>query len=186
MAREVIYLDMDGVCVDWTTAVFQLLGRAMPAHPTKVPYDFEGMFGLTRTQMWERIDAQGADWWERLPPFEHFYVLLHDLRRLAYGLGGEVVFLTAPCRTGQSSSPKARWLDRHAGVGNDGYVITRRKELLARPGAVLVDDMPANVEAFRAAGGQAVLFPTQQNDGPPITGYGLVAYVVEAVRRAYC
>jgi hypothetical protein len=43
------------------------------------------------------------------------------------------------------------------------YVITPQKHLLANEGALLVDDHPTMINAFRAFGGQAMLFPQAWN-----------------------
>lgn len=41
------------------------------------------------------------------------------------------------------------------------YIMTARKELLAGADAILIDDRLENVEEFRKAGGEAVLFPSR-------------------------
>ncbi len=182
MKKRTAFLDLDGVIVAWTDAVLAMYGVTMPPHPTRVPYETEKLVGTTAGELWDRINAGGVDWWANLSP----YPWCHALHDAIAAEGLDVVFLTATCRSGNSATGKARWLRRHFGDDVPGrYVITARKELLAHPGAVLIDDRASNVEGFRAAGGSAVLFPRQWNDAAHIHDDGLVDHVIQELRRSF-
>ncbi len=62
-----------------------------------------------------------------------------------------------------------------------GYVMTARKHLLAKPGTILIDDYEANVMAFQKDGGKAVLFPQIWNANHEITDR--LDFALESVER---
>lgn len=179
--RDIIFLDMDGVLVDWDAAVYALYGQKPPARSVRRPWDTEKVIGTTSADMWARINANGPDWWEFLDPYPWFAELHDELK----AMGPELVILTAPCDGGNSSAGKVRWLNRHLGRGTYRLVMTKHKDLLAAPGRVLVDDGDHNADAFDAAGGHTVLLPQPWNRAPEIDEASIVPYVCARVRQAF-
>ncbi len=175
----ITYLDMDGVCVAWSEAVFQLYGVPMPTGP--MPYEFWELLGVTADEAWDRINAMGSDWWAALPPCPWF----KDLYRGLQAIGPKVVFLTSPCTHGHSAAGKIRWIRKHVGTHCRDYVITSRKHLLARPGAILVDDCDEKLQKFATHGGAAVVFPRQWNTGGFHEPTMIVKHTVARVREAF-
>jgi 5'(3')-deoxyribonucleotidase len=116
------------------------------------------VLNLSRTQYWKVIDAQGADFWASLEPFAWFGELVALMREFA-----PVTVLTSPSLAPSFLEGKVRWLYAHfpreKGRHFSDFLIGNQKHLLAQTGRVLIDDAEANVEAFRSAGGQAILFP---------------------------
>jgi 5'(3')-deoxyribonucleotidase len=155
---------MDGVLTDFVSAALRLHGRPGALHDwPRGERDIPKMLNLTRTQYWKLIDAQGADFWASLEPFSWFGELVALAREFA-----PVTVLTSPSLAPSCLEGKVRWLYAHfpkeKGRHFSDFLIGNQKHLLAQPGRVLVDDAEANVEAFRSAGGQAILFPQVWNE----------------------
>ena len=60
-------------------------------------------------------------------------------------------------------------------------IFTGAKKFIAGPGRWLIDDKDANVEAFRAAGGQAITVPRPWN-----SEHGKSHQVMETIRKELC
>lgn len=180
----VIYLDMDGVVSDAHRAFLKALGREdlVKDYPAGVFNTYEAA-GVSEKAMWRAVGAAGRKLWSGmrvLPWARELYEKLSEM--------GDVVFLTAPTRDPESLAGKLEWLQRFTKRKDfRDYVVTNRKELLAGPGTVLIDDRPENCRSFREAGGRAILFPAAWQgssedsvwDGLPI----VVANVEEMVKN---
>ncbi len=151
-----VLLDIDGVCADFQGAVCELFGRPRGAITT---WALAPCFGVSEVELWAKIDRAGADFWRFLEPypwFEEMYELLKEQFE-------EVIFCTAPTRHPNCVAGKKWWLNDLFGDDFTGYVFTNRKELLAAPDRVLIDDCVGNIKAFSAAGGAVTLFPQRWN-----------------------
>jgi len=152
-----ILLDMDGVLTDFAGAVCALFGQEPPG-PAHRGKDLAAATGIRAGQMWPRIDDLGAKFWRELEPTPFANELVSLCRK-----AGEVVIATSPSNDPAATAGKIAWLQQRFGKRFRDFVVSPRKELLAAPGRLLVDDTPKHVDAFRVAGGQAVLLPTWHN-----------------------
>lgn len=153
-----IYLDMDGVVSDAHEAFLRAMGREdlIDDYPAG-EFNVNKVAGVSASEMWRMVARRGRKLWSRMREFPWAHDLYEQLRGI-----GDVVFLTSPSQDPESLAGKLEWLQRFTKRRDFGdYIMTVRKELLARPDAVLVDDRLENVEGFRAAGGGAVLFPAR-------------------------
>ena len=159
MAAE-IYLDMDGVCVDFIGAAMrvqgydadELLRRWREEHPGSLfP---ETLMGLSAAEFFTHEHLSQSDFWAGLVPYPWFEHLYEELSRF-----GQVLFLTAP--TGQPGcvSGKHEWLINQFGNEFKDFIFTRHKNRLAHDQACLVDDMPFHIESFAKRKGHGLLFP---------------------------
>jgi 5'(3')-deoxyribonucleotidase len=168
--KPTIYLDMDGVCTDFVSAgimangrdpaeVFRLWSESFPGeyHPYTV-------MGIDVDSFWEAVAAEGEAFWANLQEYEWYPDLLPALQDI-----GDVVFLTSGAYVPSCLSGKLKWLQMRFGRDFQGYVMTARKHLLAKPGTILIDDYEANVLAFQNHGGRAVLFPQIWNRNHEVT-----------------
>ncbi|MGL6095364.1 MAG: hypothetical protein ACRC7O_06145 [Fimbriiglobus sp.] len=116
--------------------------------------------GLTDREFWDAI-GNAVGFWSRLPVLPW----VADLVAYAESNADEWYVVTSPSRCPRCVPEKQEWCDRVLGDGThfDRMIPTRYKHLLAKPGAVLVDDYDANRAAFEAAGGRCVLFPAHHN-----------------------
>ena len=142
-----IYIDMDGVVADFDTYVSALLGRHI---------------GWGTTQ--DLTDEE----WERLASVDRLYYqfpLMPDATKLVAYVKSlstrfHVQFLTAVPR--RSTIPSAKddkqaWVDKYfPGMRMDIGPYSHHKQKWCKPGDILVDDRPSNIEQWSAAGGFAI------------------------------
>jgi hypothetical protein len=165
-----IFLDMDGVLCDFIGPAAALHGRDARA------LDWAAGKGLDLAAQTSKVFGLGLDafWWPIHAAGEKFWAEL-ELTPWASGRAGLVasalrlddcVVLSRPSSCPTSAAGKALWLRRHFDgrfAVPSGAILCARKELLAGPGRVLIDDDDRNVAAWRAAGGAAVLLPQPWN-----------------------
>lgn len=159
MARK-IYLDLDGVMAAQVAASLKRLN--LPADfvwPAGV-WDYTAATGVPAKEVWARMNDH-AFWADEIQPLPH----ARELFETAVALVGlrNVRIATKPTLSPFSASGKVAWVQQHFPELSRQFSIIIDKDELARPGHVLVDDSPANVDAWRAAGGDAVLWPNRQN-----------------------
>ena len=152
----IIYLDMDGVVSDAHRAFLKAIDREdlLDNYPAG-EFATDKAAGMSEKAMWRKVTAAGRELWSRMRVLPWAHELYEKLGKL-----GDVVFLTAPTWDADSLAGKLEWLQRFTKRKDfRDYIMTNRKDLLAVPGVVLIDDRPENCERFRAAGGKAILFP---------------------------
>lgn len=156
-----IFLDLDGVLADWSSAAI----RAHGLDPFKVherwrpgEYDLADVLGMSGNKMWQPVNDAGEDFWANLQP----YPWCMDLTSLCTSLARTTI-LTSPSKDPAAAAGKTRWLQAQFGSGFRAYLIGPDKASCGRPGAVLIDDADKNCDAFRAEGGAAILFPQRWN-----------------------
>jgi len=177
-----IFLDMDGVLVDIVGPILDLYSsRHLLDEWPKGSYDLDVILDVGRGELWERVNAMPVSWWEWLPAFPWLDTLWEGVQQF-----GPVSILSLPQATGACTEGKLRWLDRRIGPGPD-VVLCGRKERLARPGAVLIDDSDHIIRDWEAAGGHGILFPQVWNLGEPVidgqTFDCPAAYTLERLRQ---
>ncbi|MDA1192867.1 MAG: hypothetical protein O3A46_14430 [Candidatus Poribacteria bacterium] len=180
--NPVIYLDMDGVCADFVTAAVEANGASMDEMRRLWTGDHAGEFhmhkliGATLDGFWAKIDERGDAFWSELVEFEWFPDLYRSLREIA-----PVVFLSSPSYSPMSLSGKLVWLQQRFGRTFRDFILTGHKQQLACRGAILIDDYDKNVDAFRRAGGEAILFPQLWNSNHALSDP--VAYTLNEVAK---
>jgi len=165
MNNAEIYLDMDGVCVDFLGAALRTQGydakdyfqRWLDDHPGELfP---EALIGKTPMEFFTHPHMRTADFWANLVPYDWFERLYTELSRQ-----GHVIFLTAPISAPGCVQGKHQWLINQFGSDFNEFIFTRHKERLAHDNAYLIDDMPFNIEPFSARQGHGLLFPQIWNE----------------------
>lgn len=151
-----IFLDLDGVVVDFCAAAYRAHGRTCAINePTK--YDFFEDWGMTADEFWGPIDAIGPEFWSTIP----LYPWANELIGLC---GKDFVIATTNSIHPVSASGKVSAIQSIFGERFRNYMITPRKWLLGAPGRLLIDDNEMNCEKFRDYGGDAILFPAPWNE----------------------
>lgn len=172
---KTVYLDLDGVLVDFIGGALAALGvpdaaRHELTHWNSMDEQAErhGLCppGQGNAHVWSTIDDLGADFWAGLDTLPYGNVLLTHL--LACNV--DLCFVTAPSRHHDSAAGKVMWLKNN--LSNEVYrnkplhrrfALCPTKHLLAAPTKLLVDDRDRNCRLFRKAGGQTVLWPQPWN-----------------------
>ena len=166
MREPIIYLDLDGVMVDFVGASVQLLCPVGWEHIMKTwpkgEFDVWTVLGVSVDKFWAEIDREGMEFWRSLKPYPWAMELYNRLNEL-----GKVVILTSPARSANSALGKILWMQDFfmEGMSFRDYMLVPSdlKYQLAAPGRILVDDAERNVRAFDQMGGQAVMVPQPWN-----------------------
>ena len=159
MARE-IYLDMDGVCVDFNRAAIEahgldsgdVLARWAAQHRGEF-FTYE-ILNMEKARFFSHLHALGEAFWMGLEPYPWFETLYERLSAL-----GHVIFCTTPTQSPACDSGKLHWLQDKFGAEFQDYILTAHKDRLAHANAFLIDDSDHNVKQFASRGGNGVLFP---------------------------
>ena len=156
--QRVIFIDMDGVLSNFVQAAFELFDQptALESLPAGCR-DLPKALGVSSQQFWQRIGDAGSRFWSDLEPYPWFDELLGVVDPWPWYI------LTSPSRFGSSADGKMQWLRRYLGEDFRRFLISPQKQLLARPGAILIDDLDPNIERFSSAGGTGLLFPRKWN-----------------------
>lgn len=162
-----VFIDLDEVLADWLTPALNVMNH----NPAKVfaawdkldprPWDVFDVIETSKSRGWQALELAGASFWAHLPLLPHAKHLFKMCEAI-----GETTVLTSPSLHPSSYSGKVHWLNYHFGKGfaHKRALLGASKHVVARPGAVLIDDSPTHCEAWRAEGGHAILFPGHGND----------------------
>ena len=162
-----IFLDVDEVLANWLGPTLALLGHtiegtaAMWDRCNPRPWDVFQVLSMPSHRAWQIIAEAGAEHWANLPTYPWTRPLYDHCRAVA-----PTYLLTSPCVTGADhcAAGKVAWMQRHFGSNFRDYLITSQKHLLARPGAVLIDDNADHCRRFTEHGGASILFPGLGNE----------------------
>lgn len=177
----IIYLDLDGVCTNFIKSCIRAHKLSYTDTVNKWKRDYLGVFsafkvfGINNSQFWKAIDREGETFWSDMEAYDWFKPLYNELSKI-----GDVIFLTSPSQSPKSHSGKIKWLQNQFNQNFKDYVITPRKELLASPDTVLIDDCPKNIEKFQNAGGRVILFPQFWNSKEEVSDK--VNYVLDNLK----
>lgn len=162
-----VFLDMDGVIVDFMSGACLKLGLENPF----LRLENIGKYLIFTDEQFESFDQR---FWEELEPTDDFDKYI----ALAYSLGDVSVLTQFKDLPGYVDG-KVKWLKMW--VPNVDITVTTNKTLLASKDSLLIDDYYDNVKAFQTAGGKAVCVPRPWNclhkwacDSE--TGYDVVKY----------
>ena len=188
---KIVYMDLDGVIIDWDTASMELFGfRGVQAdrwdHLVELVAERDGIDkDRAMGRVWAAIDREGPEWWANMDVYDAGLALYEACWQVA-----PVVFVTSPSRSPSSAAGKVMWITKHAktftrlrgkarhSFGEFGmkparraYAISPAKAMLAGPTKLLIDDRKLNCDRFVAAGGEALLWPQPWNSA----GHGIDA-----------
>lgn len=151
-----IYLDLDGPMVDWDGGVYELYKK--PRVTPKPGEKIHEILNVKKTAIWEKIRKAGAKWWVNLKPQPWAKNLYDELCSI-----DKVIILSSPSHLPEAAAGKTQWMKDFFGGNFREYILTSRKDLLAKPGDVLIDDTDDKIEEFNKAGGIGVVFPRMWN-----------------------
>ena len=139
-----LFLDMDGVVADFEQAFTDLSKK-----------DITKISNMEKYYWFVIINKLGPDFWSELKPMPYAHLLWNAFKQY------KPTFLTAALRNGYDSSVegKTKWIQQH--FGYDKIIVVRgakEKWKYCRPGDILVDDMPKNIQEWNEAGGIGFLY----------------------------
>lgn len=167
MALNSIYLDLDGVLVDFMGGVARLTGVDNAHFYSSRNTHFWGLTEILEEQtgelwpkdkFWRLIDDAGHDFWGALEKYP-WADALYDLCRAS----APTVIMTSPGMHPSSASGKMAWIRDNLPDARR-FAITPCKHHMSHPGALLIDDSPPNYDLFTEHGGVCYLFPQPWTD----------------------
>ena len=159
-----ILLDMDGVLKDFVSAAIRANGYCF-SHDDVNQWSLWEIAGATSLEFWANINGDEG-FWSSMAEYDWWIELIE----MVNAVDPNFSFCTTPSHCPSAASGKLSWLQSHFGPKFGNYVLTPQKHLLARPANLLIDDSDSNVKDFRAAGGNAILFPQPWNANRELVG----------------
>lgn len=154
-----IFLDMDGVLVDWVGGALRLLNRPSPyTHGQNVGRELLASLGEDPAQFWS---CCGREFWRELEPTAECC----EIVRLCLDMVGieNLAILSHPQELPGCASGKRDWIQKHLPTLSPHVILTEAKHFCAYPNTLLVDDSDKMINRFREAGGYGLLIPRPWN-----------------------
>ena len=158
-----IFLDMDGVISDFLAGALKVLNARygkdyLPSQYAELHgrFGINDLYGISVKDFWETIKAEPFFWVELpITPYG---------KKLYYWLSGiaDVTVVTCPSDDPSCAEQKLMWLTTHLDIKPSDVMLSCKKHLLAGNG-LLIDDYHKFADAFTAAGGEAILVPSEWN-----------------------
>jgi 5'(3')-deoxyribonucleotidase len=164
------YLDLDGCIVDFVGGLHKALG--VEYSPDKYPYE-SGKYDMfedlcARTGNKTNLDllyktCHTAEFWANLEWDSMGKQIINTIGEVFPDWHDRVCICTSPMANPDAWKGKVQWLNTYLPWVKHIAIMTAPKHLLAKPGAILVDDKDSNVTEFRENGGAAWLCPQPWN-----------------------
>ena len=160
-----IYLDMDGVLVDWLGGVERLHNISLTPYPCPGSWHCIEYLGLNTPEFWNKLDRE-------------FYANLHwtedghkILATCINAVGKEnICFCTSCTLQGGCAAGKIDWLQREIPELSRNYAIVPHKHFCSGPNRILIDDGDHNILEWN---GPSILIPRIWNSGYKNLDYNL-------------
>lgn len=147
-----IYLDMDGVLVDFVRGACELYNY----DPLMINKTVQEHVNASDEDFWNLIDSEGEAFWTELPMYRYAKTLVNRCQHKS-----KVIVLTDPSFGAFCYGGKKLWMMKH--FPDIPVYMAAEKWRLARRGDVLIDDKPSNVRDFNNHGGHGIMFPQRWN-----------------------
>ena len=155
---DLIAFDMDGVLVDFVGGFKKVYGLPDDWHETQ--FFIEKDIGITEDEFWEVIDRT-PDFFYNLEPLQEGL----DLFRWCLNHNENVLIVTSAVHRPNAYPQKCAWFEKYLPEAKDRYVFTKKKQYLAGPNRVLIDDWEKHVDRWNDWGGLGILYTKCYNEG---------------------
>lgn len=155
--KPVLFLDLDGVLVDFVGGALAHHGRHLPMHAVRWNFPEQVGFAKDCPTFWNTL---GHDFWANLewtPEGKSVVKVAEEI------FADNVVIMTSPCDTPGAVEGKIAWIKKNMPKYRRRFFVGPPKALAASPSKILCDDHEGNVDQFLAEGGRAVLVPRPWN-----------------------
>jgi hypothetical protein len=174
-----IFLDLDDTLNDFMTYVWKLLG-CQGAYDPKYGWDWEGAINnalpdrdLAPEELWSLLDSYLGPGVPKSKEFDYLIRKSQDL------VGRENVCVLTSMASPKRLDAKFHWIHHNLPEWlQKQVVVATEKRCCASRNALLIDDSEENVEAFREAGGTAILVPRPWNSLHKITNSASILYLM--------
>jgi 5'(3')-deoxyribonucleotidase len=149
-----IFLDMDGVLVDFDEGVRQKFSCDW-WYPTEWSIPYEEL-GFEQEQFWNVLDY--PEFWEHLS-------WTKDGKEILFVLAQYKPCILSHCRLPNSFAGKWKWLQREIPdvIPEERVLMGWGKTNVAHPNAILIDDSDHIIEEWEHRGGLGILYPRPWN-----------------------
>lgn len=157
--KLIVYLDMDGVLVDWFEGVREFVGKPQSYHQRfhddPDSFDEDTVNALYGESEIRKINFdRPPEFWVNLKKFSWADKLINALKK-EY----EVVFFSSPGDNPNSAQGKVIWqLKYHPDIP---LILGKHKHLAAAKNKVLIDDNKRKIASFNLYGGYTIKWPSQ-------------------------
>lgn len=156
-----IFIDLDGVLVSFLESACPIFGTTLEELMERWPagvWPMDEVLGITANEFYEKIEAQGPEYWANCKPYPWTDELWNMCEKIA-----PTFILSTPTYDPSCLAGKLMWLQRWKGKGFRNYILTPHKERCARHDRLLIDDRDDNIKSFCEHGGRGILFPAHTN-----------------------
>lgn len=156
-----LFIDMDGVLVDFVNGACKLHGIPNPYDDGTCPvgqWDFVKTLMMSEEEFWKGMEE---DFWAGLDPYPEAMKVI-DYLKARCGIDN-LCLLTSPSYNEGSPTGKLRWIKKHLPEFYRRVLIGPRKEFCAHKDSVLIDDGSHNIESFDSHSGYGILYPRMWN-----------------------
>jgi len=156
-----IFLDLDGVVVDWLGGSLKVCGLSADDSTIRQHLregnSIDDVLPGGRKQLTEAVNAGGPAFWTNLEflPWGRRIVALAQQFKDTH----DFAFLTSPGKFPLAAQGKVAWL--LANYPDESIIICRDKHLCASANAVLIDDSDYQIKPFVCNSGNGYLWPNQ-------------------------
>ena len=156
-----IYLDMDGVIVDFDKRFTDLAGMG--------PREYENSFG--KDKFWDFIDSKekggGVGFWVGMPWMPGGPELYNRVAQHNHAL------LSSPSRSESSKLGKRLWKKKYTPNTDLILSLAANKKNYADGNSILIDDRESNIQQWREAGGIGILYKSADQVNKELDKLGL-------------
>lgn len=163
MENVSVYIDMDGVLVDFLSGAHALFGYGV-GHLNKASPDLSILQKKEKQKLWITIRANPI-FWENLKPLPDAMELWDGVRYL-----NSIILTAAPSAFGEKSQSflevckgKEKWIRNYLKIETENRFIctvSKKKQFFINPNKkfnILIDDRIDNINRWNAAGGIGIL-----------------------------
>ena len=157
MSVSKIFLDLDGVLVNWVGGVIKLLNLDIGEHLYEGWDDHLRHSGLSDGEFWAKLDADPTFWYNLLP-YDGAKEFYQELNQIA-----PVYICSSPSADYKCHSQKIKWCVDHLGIMPNKVILMKDKHFLAKQDRALIDDAPHNINKFTKEGGIGLMYKQPWN-----------------------
>lgn len=157
-----IFLDMDGVLVDFVGGAHREHGRqnAYVMDPNEHRWNIEEIWGITTKQFWNPLKRKGF-WLELDKTPEADQIVELAIRTVGVR---NVAICTSPSLDANCVPEKREWVKKYYPQLVNSMIFAHNKYFLAAKERILIDDRDRNINDWEEYGGHGILVPRQWND----------------------
>ena len=154
-----VFLDLDGVLVDFRTGAFKAHGVEIPEEWPVGDDDFEKIIGVSRNQFWKKLN--NSDFWANLkwmPDGQEILALVESLIPKE-----DICILSSPSISPSCAKGKMMWIQKNIPEYSKRVLLGNCKYMCAAPEHILIDDSDHKLDKFHEYGGVTITVPRPWN-----------------------